>query len=131
MISTRRSFLGALACLPFAPKVLPRLAEIRPTVFSPVGDWELLEVPPWTLVHHGNMAVLQPRLHSMISNLLPLQQEINDQRALIQDARRHVYLPGSNRWADMMHFLANRHRWRYVIRYRRSRPPVYKWRKAR
>lgn len=41
MIATRRAFLGALACLPLASKVLPE---------TPVGAWEEWIIRPW----HGS-----------------------------------------------------------------------------
>ncbi len=36
----------------------------------------------------------------------------------------------SKPWAETTYWLANRWRFREVIRYRRGRPPVHKWRKV-
>lgn len=111
-MATRRAFLGALACLPLAPKVMPRLAELRPTVFEP-----LIPLQWWQRELHFYRPIYGP--------LIAMQQQLNDARS-----SRFYWriLPHSGLWGERTPTVG---RWRYTIRYRRGRPPVTKWRKVR
>lgn len=45
---TRRSFLAALACLPFlGRKPTPRVIHVKTFVQTPLGEWEVFECVPW------------------------------------------------------------------------------------
>jgi len=112
---TRRAFLGALACLPLAPKILPAesLAVVEP------GTW--ID----GVFYHRPLYWYEERMLKILQD----QDYLNNVRSMTLACRRaamprFIYLP----WNDR--HLAP-HRWRYTVRYRRGKAPVTKWRKIR